>query len=89
VGKEVTFTPTHALPPSNTDAEVQRDFGTVEFNGIDLSTDLLRSGWAKTKEGGKREPTEEDLKKKDLENDAKAAGRGIWKPEGPPVSELV
>ena len=87
VGKEVTFTTTHALPASTADADVQRDFGNVEFNGIDLATDLLRSGWARTKEGsGKREPSEEDLKKRDLEGEAKAAGRGIWRAEGPPVS---
>jgi staphylococcal nuclease domain-containing protein 1 len=85
VGKEVTFTTTHALPASNTDADVQRDFGNVEFNGVDLATDLLRSGWARTKDGSKREPSEEDLKKKELENEARTAGRGIWRPEGPPV----
>ncbi|KAG8833983.1 hypothetical protein FRC17_009765 [Serendipita sp. 399] len=84
VGKEVTFTPTHALPPSNTDPDVQRDVGTVEFNGVDLSTDLLRSGWARIKEISKREPTEDDAKRRDLEGEAKQAGRGIWRPEGPP-----
>ena len=84
VGKEITFTPTHSLPPSNTDPDVQRDFGNVDFNG-DLAKDLLASGWARTKEGSKREPTEEDLKKKELENEAKQAGRGLWRPEGPPV----
>ncbi|CAG7854505.1 Staphylococcal nuclease domain-containing protein 1 AltName: Full=100 kDa coactivator; AltName: Full=EBNA2 coactivator p100; AltName: Full=Tudor domain-containing protein 11; AltName: Full=p100 co-activator [Serendipita indica DSM 11827] len=83
VGKEITFTPTHSLPPSNTDPDVQRDFGNVDFNG-DLAKDLLASGWARTKEGSKREPTEEDLRKKELENEAKQAGRGIWRPEGPP-----
>lgn len=85
VGKEITFTVAHSLPPSNTDADVQRDVGSVEFNGIDLATDLLRTGWARTKEGSKREPTEDELKKRDLENEAKQAGRGIWRPEGPPV----
>ncbi|KAG8759264.1 hypothetical protein FRC14_006340 [Serendipita sp. 396] len=84
VGKEVSFTPTHALPPSNTDADVQRDVGTVEYNGVDLATDLLRSGWARTKELSKREPTEEDSKRREVENEAKQAGRGIWRPEGPP-----
>lgn len=86
VGKEITFTVTHSLPPSNTDSDVQRDVGTVEFNGIDLATDLLRTGWARTKEStSKREPSDEELKRKDVENEAKAAGRGIWRPEGPPV----
>ncbi|KIM20084.1 hypothetical protein M408DRAFT_30677 [Serendipita vermifera MAFF 305830] len=85
VGKEVTFTVIHALPASNTDPDVQRDLGNVEFNGIDLATDLLRSGWARTKENNsKREASEEDVKKKELETEAKAAGRGIWRAEGHP-----
>lgn len=89
VGKEVTFVATHQLPPSTTDPGVQRDFGNVEFNGVDLATDLLRTGWAKVKEGKKGELGEEDLRKKDLEAEAKSAGRGIWKAEGPTVSILT
>jgi len=45
----------------------------------------LKNGWAKLKEI-KREASEEDNKKKDLENEAKAAGKGIWNPHGPKVS---
>ena len=88
VGKEVTFVTTHQLPPSTTDSGVQRDFGNVEFNGADLATDLLRAGWAKVKEGKKGEPSEEDLRKKNLEAEAKSAGWGMWKVEGPTVSKL-
>jgi staphylococcal nuclease domain-containing protein 1 len=89
VGKEITFTVTHSLPPSNTDPDVQRDFGTVDLgNGMDLSTDLLKTGWARTKEITKREPSEEDLKRKEMENEAKAAGRGIWRAEGPTVGRF-
>lgn len=86
VGKEVTFVATHQLPPSTNDPGVQRDFGNVEFNGVDLATDLLRTGWTKVKEGKKGELGEEDLRKKDLEAEAKSVGRGIWKAEGPTVS---
>jgi staphylococcal nuclease domain-containing protein 1 len=87
VGKEITFTIGHSLPPSNTDADVQRDVGSIEFNGIDLATDLIRTGWARTKENtSKREPTDDELKKRELENEAKQAGRGMWRAEGPPVS---
>jgi len=89
VGKEVTFVGTHQLPPSTTDPGVQRDFGNVEFNGVDLATDLLRTGWVKVKEGKKGEPSEEDLRKTDLEAEAKSAGRGMWKAEGPTVSTLL
>ena len=88
IGKEVTFVVTYQLPPSTTDPGVQRDFGNVEFNGVDLATDLLRTGWAKVKEGKKGEPSEEDLRRKDLEAEAKSAGRGMWKAEGPTVSTL-
>jgi len=33
----------------------------------------------------KREPTDEDNKKKEIENEAKAAGKGIWNPHGQQV----
>jgi staphylococcal nuclease domain-containing protein 1 len=55
---------------------------------MDLSTDLLKTGWARTKEITKREPSEEDLKRKEMENEAKAAGRGIWRAEGPTVGRF-
>ena len=50
----------------------------------DLASELLRSGWVKTKEQ-KREPTEEDLKKKELENEARTGSKGMWNPQGPKV----
>ncbi|KAI0356228.1 transcription factor [Trametes cingulata] len=79
VGKPVTFTSTHSLPPSD---DVPRDIGTAEINGVDLASELLKNGWAKLKEM-KREPTDEDLRKRDLEAEARAAGKGIWNPHGP------
>ncbi|KAJ2913134.1 hypothetical protein MD484_g7282, partial [Candolleomyces efflorescens] len=78
VGKEVSFTTIHSLPSND---DVPRDLGSAEIGGADLSSELLRNGWAKLKEI-KREPSEEDLKKRELENEAKAAGRGIWNPHG-------
>ncbi|KAJ6587021.1 hypothetical protein DFH09DRAFT_1430137 [Mycena vulgaris] len=80
VGKEITFVSTHSLPPS-TD-EVSRDFGTAEIAGHDVATELLKNGWAKLKDI-KREPTEEDLRKRELESEAKSAGKGLWNPHGP------
>jgi hypothetical protein len=71
----------HSLPPNE---EVSRDFGTAEIGGQDVASELLKAGWAKMKET-KREPTEEDSKKKELENEAKAAGKGLWNPHGPKV----
>lgn len=103
VGKEVTFTSIHALPPGTDD--IQRDLGSAEIllpasapatsssDGtqndspsapVDLASELLRSGWVKTKES-KRDATEEDLKKKELENEARTGSRGLWNPQGPKV----
>ncbi|KAJ7346725.1 hypothetical protein DFH08DRAFT_914727 [Mycena albidolilacea] len=78
VGKEISFVSTHSLPND----EVTRDFGTAEIGGHDLTTELLRNGWAKLKDI-KRDPTEEDLRNREFENEAKAAGKGIWNPHGP------
>ncbi|KAG8965856.1 hypothetical protein FRC03_012884 [Tulasnella sp. 419] len=80
VNKQVTVTSTHSLPPS--DGSI-RDIGTVQVNGVDLITEVIRNGWAKLKEI-KREPTEEDLQRRALETEAKNGGKGIWNPEGPP-----
>ncbi|KAJ7076400.1 hypothetical protein B0H15DRAFT_925222 [Mycena belliarum] len=80
VGKEITFVSTHSLPISND--EVPRDFGTAEIAGHDLATELLKNGWAKLKDI-KRDPTEEDLRKRDLESEAKSTGQGLWHAHGP------
>ncbi|KAJ7287431.1 hypothetical protein C8J57DRAFT_1283899 [Mycena rebaudengoi] len=79
VGKEISFVSTHSL---DTKDDVTRDFGTAEIGGHDLASELLRNGWAKLKET-KREPTEEDLKRRELESEAKSSGKGLWNPHGP------
>lgn len=61
-----------------------RDFGNAEIGGLDLASELLKNGWAKLKEN-KREPTEEDTRKRDLENEAKSSGKGLWNPHGQQV----
>ncbi len=61
-----------------------RDFGTAEIGGVDIASELLKNGWAKVKEI-KREPTDEDTRKRELENEAKSAGKGLWNPHGPKV----
>jgi staphylococcal nuclease domain-containing protein 1 len=63
---------------------VQRDIGTAEIAGLDVATELLKAGWAKVKET-KRDPTEEDIKRKELEAEAQTAGKGLWNPHGPKV----
>ena len=84
VGKEISFVSTHSLPND----EVTRDFGNAEIGGHDLATELLRNGWARLKDI-KREPTEEDSRKRDLESEAKSAGKGIWNPHGPQVDFVL
>ena len=85
VGKQVNFTSIHSLPAGTDD--IPRDLGNAELLAsppIDISLELLRAGWAKTKEL-KREPTEEDEKRKALEEEARGEGRGMWNPQGPKV----
>ncbi|TCD62798.1 hypothetical protein EIP91_006391 [Steccherinum ochraceum] len=84
VGKPITFTTAHSLPPND---DVPRDIGNGEINGVDLASELLKNGWAKLKEL-KREPTEEDLKRRELETEAKTAGKGIWNPHGPKARHI-
>jgi len=45
----------------------------------------LLHGWAKVKDL-KREPTDDDLRRKGLESEAKSASRGLWNPHGPKVT---
>ncbi|KAF6760252.1 transcription factor [Ephemerocybe angulata] len=70
VGKEISFTTIHSLPSND---DVPRDLGSAEIGGVDLTSELLRSGWAKLKEI-KREASEEDLKKRALEE----GSQGCW-----------
>ena len=53
---------------------------------MDIAVEILKNGWAKLKEF-KREPTEEDLKKREAEAEAKDGGKGVWNPDGPQVRE--
>ena len=83
VGKEITFTSTRSVS-SSPDNTRDVDIGTAEINGLDVSIEILKNGWAKLKEL-KREPTEEDLKKREAEAEAKNGGKGVWNPHGPQV----
>lgn len=64
-----------------------RDLGNAELGGHDLSTEMLKAGWAKIKEF-KREPTEDDNRRKDVEAEARGAGKGIWNPHGPQARQI-
>lgn len=85
VGKPISFTSTHSLPPND---DITRDLGTVEIGGLDVTSELLKNGWVKVKDL-KREPTEDDTRKRELEAEAKGAGLGIWNSHGPQVASRL
>ena len=85
VGKPITFTVTHELPPNE---GIPRDIGNAEIGGADLASELLRNGWAKLKDL-KRDPTDDDVRKRELEGESKAAGKGVWNPHGPKVGSQM
>jgi hypothetical protein len=85
VGKEISFTSTHSLPSND---DVPRDIGNAEIGGLDLASELLKNGWGKLKDI-KREPTDEDLRKRDMENEAKTTAKGLWNPHGPQVWKVL
>jgi staphylococcal nuclease domain-containing protein 1 len=82
VGKTISFTTTHSLPPKD---DVLSDFGHAEIDGKDVATEVLRAGFARCKEI-KREPTDEDTRRKELETEARNNMVGMWNPQGPKVS---
>ncbi|KAG1737619.1 hypothetical protein EDB19DRAFT_1909600 [Suillus lakei] len=79
VGKEISFTSTHSFPSND---DVTRDFGIADIGGVDVASEMLKNGWAKVKES-KRDPTEDDIRKRDIEVEAKATGKGLWNSHGP------
>ncbi|KAF8313103.1 transcription factor [Clavulina sp. PMI_390] len=81
VGKEVTFVSNHSLP--STDGTV-RDIGSASIGDLDLINEILKAGWAKVKES-KREDNDVDIARKDLEDQARSSGKGLWAdPNHPP-----
>ncbi|KAF8678179.1 Tudor domain [Rhizoctonia solani] len=85
VGKPITFTKTHSLPPKD---GIESDFGHAEIGGKDVATEVLRAGFARCKEL-KREPTEDDNRRKDIEAEARNSMVGMWNPQGPKASKLT
>ncbi|KAK7053364.1 hypothetical protein VNI00_003990 [Paramarasmius palmivorus] len=79
VGKEISFVSAHSLPSND---DIPRDIGSADLGGVDLTSEVLKNGWGKVKES-KRDPTDEDNARRELEGEAKAAGKGIWNPHGP------
>ncbi|GAB5593132.1 hypothetical protein Unana1_08032 [Umbelopsis nana] len=78
VGKEVSFVSDYTINTSNP----PREYGTICIpNGGDVAQLVIKEGWAKVREGGKRNESEAedslDVLKK-LEDEARNASKGIW-----------
>lgn len=73
MGKEINFASIHSLPTTD---GTPRDIGNASLGDVDLVDEMLKAGWAKVKEN-KREDTESDIAHKELESQARSAGRGM------------
>ena len=81
VGKEVQFSVSYTIstltPP--------RESGILYLPGTNVLEQAIFEGWVKLREGGKKDKTEEEetllSKWKALEEQAKAAGKGVWSSE--------
>ncbi|GAA5875888.1 hypothetical protein JCM3774_001113 [Rhodotorula dairenensis] len=97
VGKEVSFTVSYSVPSANGPLEfgivyvpAANDDGTE----IDVAAELVRAGWAKVRDSAKRDHAGGDDESaatasrraflRDLEEEARAAGRGLWTVDRPP-----
>jgi endonuclease YncB( thermonuclease family) len=78
VGKEISFVSEYIVNTSNP----PREYGTISLqNGDDVAQLIIKEGWAKVREGGKRSESDggdslEILKK--LEEEARSGSKGIW-----------
>ncbi|KAH9984776.1 hypothetical protein BJV77DRAFT_965908 [Russula vinacea] len=78
VGKEIAFTSSHQLPPGEE---------TYPVTLVTARSTVLTSP-TKLKDL-KREATDDDLRRKDLESEAKSASRGQWNPHGPKARRVI
>ena len=62
-----------------------RENGIVYLPGTNVLESAISEGWVKLRESGKKDKSEEEetmlAKLKDLEESAKAAGKGVWSTE--------
>lgn len=73
VGKEINFVSIHSLPTTD---GTPRDIGNASLGDVDLADEMLKTGWAKVKDN-KREDTDVEIAHKELESQARSAGRGM------------
>lgn len=62
-----------------------RENGVVYLPGVNVLESAVVEGWVKLRESGKKDKSEEEeallAKLKGLEDQARAAGKGLWGPE--------
>jgi staphylococcal nuclease domain-containing protein 1 len=81
VGKDVQFSVSYTIstmtPP--------RENGVVFLPGTNVLETAISEGWVKLRESGKKDKTEEEetilAKLKQLEEQAKTSGKGVWSSE--------
>jgi staphylococcal nuclease domain-containing protein 1 len=79
VGKEVKFSVQYTVATIT----LPRENGTVLLPGVNVLETAVSEGWVKLREGGgRKEKSEEEetilARLKELEEQAKTAGKGIW-----------
>lgn len=88
VGKEVGFGISYTIPAATGPA---LEFGdlTITANETDVVMEMVKSGWAKVKEGRGKEGEELSERKtalKAAEEEARKSGSGLWQSESEAVS---
>ncbi|CAG8535934.1 16494_t:CDS:10 [Racocetra fulgida] len=76
VGKEITFRIDYTVPTTN------REYGSVFLGSENITQLIVREGWAKVREDGRKNKDDSRGEEVDnlvaLESAAQAAGKGIW-----------
>jgi len=76
VGKEVTFRVEYTIPTN------EREYGTVFLDNENVAQMVVKEGWAKLREDGRKNKEEsrgEDIETlANLESEAQSTGKGVW-----------
>jgi len=76
VGKEVTFRVEYTIPTT------EREYGTVFLDNENVAQMVVKEGWAKLREDGRKNKEEsrgEDIETlANLESEAQSTGKGVW-----------
>ena len=89
IGKEVAFTISYTIPASSGGPALE--FGELVLVGaqeVNVVDEMVRTGWAKVKEGRKNEEGEGADRRAalvGLEDEARKSNKGLWSPEAKAV----